>query len=974
MRIICDQCQTKYIVPDEKIVKNVLRLTCQKCGHVITTRVEEAAPDDSTLSKWRTSDIKTPKRSTQETPAWYYSYNGESFGPFTQAELKSCFIDGEAQRIAEECYVWHRDLVDWKLATEVEPFAKAILSPPPPPPPPPLIPAPRAANAHLPPLLGQSMSAASGRSSLGGAGARDLSQAIASPRAMSLKERLVRAPSGVGEFSASDIADASRQMTPHSSRGQARFAGDSRPSFVHAPQSVGLSPSGEKPQPLDDEVPTQEKMAAIHWVDSDTSTDAAALSHDLEVASSDETTQVGVLSPFLSFQSLDVISPDIRAQGSLETPSQALKKPYPTISSLPAVGAKLKHAFEPRPATQPKISSLFEKPVAESVKPQNAAVRSLAPAPVAGSAGAISSSLLSNENDNGNRVINLGGVPRFPGLKKASSAGLDNESKPMFKPGEEDIDFADHKEDFASITGPDTPYSITPLDPMQRHLSQDDSVSSWLPSQTNLASESGFEHISLDDVSLASDLLGLASPSEVSSDSFSLEDSAEHSSLGVHKEDASLPSIDMDHSAVDLEVVSLSDELPVVGVGGALNAALDLDSAKVEGLDSGQSDLEGFQSELLESSSFQIDNADGMNALFADAAESGSSRARVSRSQLDDIQKKHSALFAELVSEQSSEAMDSSVSENSMLIQLKHLQRVHQKDKRRSTFLVVLVLVTLFLAVGLGVFFGNIVLEGGNRVPSEVQGYEHVTGRSISRDELDLMAPEDDFAFVLPSQEDKVKPKSNERLAVGAASAASDATAEAIRNVKEASRRPSRSDKSKEQLNGKVDADAANETAKQAAADSANVNDTALVALYGLPQNNDSSAGIPSGKRADGRTSVVLGKVEDFARTDSVLGSKYTNLAQTGMSERDRFNLGLRSVSQTVQECQRREAKTGSLQLPKVYLRITVEPSGSVNEFEIEEKGVSESFYKCLDGKKDRWKFAPFQGEAVKLRQGFILS
>ena len=59
MRIVCEQCQTTYIVPDDKIVKNVLRLTCQKCGHVITTRVDGAARGEKapspTLGKWQRS-------------------------------------------------------------------------------------------------------------------------------------------------------------------------------------------------------------------------------------------------------------------------------------------------------------------------------------------------------------------------------------------------------------------------------------------------------------------------------------------------------------------------------------------------------------------------------------------------------------------------------------------------------------------------------------------------------------------------------------------------------------------------------------------------------------------------------------------------------------------------------------------------------------------------------------------------------
>ena len=93
MRIVCEQCHTNYILPDEKIVKKVLRVTCRKCGNVITAHVNEGdsaeESQNSLLGKWQKSGVNTSNRLPNKSPSWYYSVDGESIGPFTETELKS---------------------------------------------------------------------------------------------------------------------------------------------------------------------------------------------------------------------------------------------------------------------------------------------------------------------------------------------------------------------------------------------------------------------------------------------------------------------------------------------------------------------------------------------------------------------------------------------------------------------------------------------------------------------------------------------------------------------------------------------------------------------------------------------------------------------------------------------------------------------------------------------------------------------
>ena len=58
---------------------------------------------------------------------------------------------------------------------------------------------------------------------------------------------------------------------------------------------------------------------------------------------------------------------------------------------------------------------------------------------------------------------------------------------------------------------------------------------------------------------------------------------------------------------------------------------------------------------------------------------------------------------------------------------------------------------------------------------------------------------------------------------------------------------------------------------------------------------------------------------------------------------------------------------------PKIYLNLTIEPTGAVDTFTIQGAPTPEKFNNCLESKKGAWKFKPFEGSAVSIRQAFIL-
>ena len=45
MKIVCDNCRTKYSIADEKVKGKVFKIRCKKCSHIIVVRgTNDAAP------------------------------------------------------------------------------------------------------------------------------------------------------------------------------------------------------------------------------------------------------------------------------------------------------------------------------------------------------------------------------------------------------------------------------------------------------------------------------------------------------------------------------------------------------------------------------------------------------------------------------------------------------------------------------------------------------------------------------------------------------------------------------------------------------------------------------------------------------------------------------------------------------------------------------------------------------------------
>ena len=189
MKFVCDRCQTKYSIADEKVRGKILKVRCKSCTNIITVREEGAgtgagaapirrpsAPASPVGPSASSAGARPPTPAVPRTPlgppatapierraaprpeppaddgvAWYMALDGNRTGPFSRKQL----IDRVAPLPKDaDLHVWNEKLGSWKPPMEVPALAHDLAArrrpptpAPMPPPPPPFPGAPRRPTA-----------------------------------------------------------------------------------------------------------------------------------------------------------------------------------------------------------------------------------------------------------------------------------------------------------------------------------------------------------------------------------------------------------------------------------------------------------------------------------------------------------------------------------------------------------------------------------------------------------------------------------------------------------------------------------------------------------------------------------------------------------------------------------------------------------------------------------------------------------
>src|SRR5687767_6220001 len=127
MKIVCDNCATKYSIADEKVRGKVFKIRCKKCSHIIVVRGGEGAaaaatttqePSEKSDGGFPTDDAATVAARSTPAPAgassgeavWHLVIDREQIGPLTPEEVRAKFA---AREIDVESYAWREGFADW---------------------------------------------------------------------------------------------------------------------------------------------------------------------------------------------------------------------------------------------------------------------------------------------------------------------------------------------------------------------------------------------------------------------------------------------------------------------------------------------------------------------------------------------------------------------------------------------------------------------------------------------------------------------------------------------------------------------------------------------------------------------------------------------------------------------------------------------------------------------------------------------
>jgi len=128
MKIVCDACQAKYSIADEKIQGKAFKIRCKKCNHIIVVKTagEGAAATSAAhaAEKPKAAVVPAAAAPAPDQGVWHVVVDGEQVGPLTEAEVKDRLRQG---KINSDTLVWKEGFADWMQLSTV-PDLTAILA------------------------------------------------------------------------------------------------------------------------------------------------------------------------------------------------------------------------------------------------------------------------------------------------------------------------------------------------------------------------------------------------------------------------------------------------------------------------------------------------------------------------------------------------------------------------------------------------------------------------------------------------------------------------------------------------------------------------------------------------------------------------------------------------------------------------------------------------------------------------------
>jgi len=133
MKIVCDACQAKYSISDDKVQGKVFKIRCKKCSNIIVVRGGASAAEPAPPAQEKDTRVydygyegggEAPPAGADDA-VWHVVINSDQVGPMTAAEVQQRFA---ASEIDAETYAWREGFADWIPLSQVDAFAELVSS------------------------------------------------------------------------------------------------------------------------------------------------------------------------------------------------------------------------------------------------------------------------------------------------------------------------------------------------------------------------------------------------------------------------------------------------------------------------------------------------------------------------------------------------------------------------------------------------------------------------------------------------------------------------------------------------------------------------------------------------------------------------------------------------------------------------------------------------------------------------------
>lgn len=134
MKIVCDACQAKYSISDDKVQGKVFKIRCKKCSNIIVVRGGAGASEPAPAPQEKDTRVYDygydgapagGEAAAADDAVWHLVINQDQVGPLTVAEVQQRFAAGE---IDGETFTWREGFADWLPLSQVDVFAGLVAS------------------------------------------------------------------------------------------------------------------------------------------------------------------------------------------------------------------------------------------------------------------------------------------------------------------------------------------------------------------------------------------------------------------------------------------------------------------------------------------------------------------------------------------------------------------------------------------------------------------------------------------------------------------------------------------------------------------------------------------------------------------------------------------------------------------------------------------------------------------------------